>query len=163
MLRDAFYIARMDARYLLSRRETIVWTFAMPVVFFYFIGTITGGNSSPDARDPLAMSVPADAGFLADRLAERLTGRDYRVVRTHSSEEFLSYGRRLEIPSGFTAAVLAGHPMKVRFTRAGEELSRLQRDLPWEHETPAHPFPPAAGPPTAWSRSRWTWSWDPSG
>ena len=122
MLRDAFYIARMDARYLLSRRETIVWTFAMPVVFFYFIGTITGGNSSPDARDPLAMSVPADAGFLADRLAERLTGRDYRVVRTHSSEEFLSYGRRLEIPSGFTAAVLAGHPMKVRFTRAGEEL-----------------------------------------
>ena len=42
MLRDAFYIARMDTRYLLSRRETIVWTFVMPVVFFYFIGAITG-------------------------------------------------------------------------------------------------------------------------
>jgi ABC-type Na+ efflux pump permease subunit len=99
-----------------------VWTFAMPVIFFYFIGTITGGNSSPDGRDTLAMSIPADAGFLADRLAERLTDRDYRVVRTQTSAEFLSYGRRLEIPAGFTGAILAGHPMKVRFTRTGEEL-----------------------------------------
>lgn len=122
MLRDAFYIARMDASYLLSRRETIVWTFVMPIVFFYFIGTIAGGNRSSDTRSPLAMSVPADAGILADRLAERLTERDYRVVRTHSSEEFLSYGRRLEIPSGFTDSILAGHPMKVRFTRTGEGL-----------------------------------------
>jgi ABC-type Na+ efflux pump permease subunit len=122
MLRDAFYIARMDARHLLSRRETIVWTFVMPVVFFYFIGTITGRNTSTDSRDPLAVSVPADAGFLADRLIQRLTAGDYRVIRTGSSEEFLQYGRRLEIPAGFTDAVLAGHPMKVRFTRAGQEL-----------------------------------------
>jgi ABC-type multidrug transport system permease subunit len=122
MLRDALYIARMDARYLLSRRETIVWTFLMPVVFFYFIGTISGGNGSADSRDPLAVSVPADAGFLADRLIQRLTVGDYRVVRTRSSEEFLAYGRRLEIPSGFTGEVLAGHPMKVRFTRMGQEL-----------------------------------------
>jgi ABC-type Na+ efflux pump permease subunit len=122
MLRDALYIARMDARYLLTRRETIVWTFAMPVVFFYFIGTITSTINRPGSRDPLAVSVPADAGFLADQLAQRLADRDYRVVRTRSSEEFLSYGRRLEIPSGFTDAILAGHPMKVRFTRTGEEL-----------------------------------------
>jgi len=70
MLRDAFYIARMDARYLLTRRETIVWTFVMPVVFFYFIGAIGGNNGSSDSRSPLAVSVPADAGFLADRLTK---------------------------------------------------------------------------------------------
>jgi ABC-type Na+ efflux pump permease subunit len=122
MLRDALYIARMDARYLLGRRETIVWTFVMPVVFFYFIGTITSTINRTGSRDPLALSVPADAGFLADRLAQRLTDRDYRVVHTQTSEEFLSYARRLEIPSGFTGAVLAGHPMKVRFTRSGQEL-----------------------------------------
>jgi ABC-2 type transport system permease protein len=122
MLRDAFYIARMDARYLLSRRETMVWTFVMPVVFFYFIGTITSRNTSADSRDPLAVSVPSDAGFLADQLIQRLTAGDYRVIRTRSPEEFLRYGRRIEIPSGFTGAVLAVHPMKVRFTRAGQEL-----------------------------------------
>jgi ABC-2 type transport system permease protein len=122
MLRDAFYIARMDARYLLSRRETITWTFVMPVVFFYFIGTLRGGNTSTNTRDPLAMSIPADAGILADQLAQRLTDLDYRVVRTQSSGEFLSYRRRLEVPSGFTAAIFAGHPMKVLFSRTGEGL-----------------------------------------
>jgi ABC-type multidrug transport system permease subunit len=123
MLRDAFYIARMDAGYLLSRRETIVWTFIMPIVFFFFIGTIAGGhNASSDTRDPLALSASADAGFLADQFARRLAADGYRVVRTQSPEEFLSYGRRLEIPAGFTDSVLAGHPMKVKFTRAGEDL-----------------------------------------
>ena len=122
MLRDALYLARMESRYLLTRRETVAWTFVMPVVFFYFIGTITGRNSSSTTRDPLAISTASDAGFLADQLAQRLTADDYRVVRTHSPEEFLSYGRRLEVPAGFTDSVLAGHPMKVRFTRTGDDL-----------------------------------------
>ena len=122
MLRDALYLARMESRYLLTRRETVAWTFVMPVVFFYFIGTITGRNSSSTTRDPLAISTASDAGFLADQLAQRLTADDYRVVRTHPPEEFLSYGRRLEVPAGFTDSVLAGHPMKVRFTRTGDDL-----------------------------------------
>jgi len=122
MLRDALYLAGMESRYLLTRRETIIWTFVMPVVFFYFIGTITGHNSSSTTRDPLAISAASDAGFLADQLAQRLGADDYRVVRTRSPEEFLSYGRRLEIPAGFTDSVLAGHPMKVKFTRTGDDL-----------------------------------------
>jgi ABC-type multidrug transport system permease subunit len=122
MLRDALFLARMESGYLLTRRETVAWTFVMPVVFFYFIGTITGRNSSPATRDPLAISAANDAGFLADQLEQRLTADDYRVVRTHSSEEFLRYGRRLEVPAGFTDSVLSGHPMKVRFTRTGDDL-----------------------------------------
>lgn len=122
MLRDALYIARMDAKYLLSRRETITWTFIMLVVFFYFIGTITSHNASSDSRDPVAVSIAPGAGFLAAQLADRLAANDYRVVRTQSGEEFRTYSRRLEIPTGFTDSVLAGHPMKVRFTRNGQEL-----------------------------------------
>jgi ABC-type multidrug transport system permease subunit len=122
MLRDALFIARSDARYLLARRETITWTFVMPIVFFYFIGTVISRNTSADTRDPLAVSVAADAGFLADELLARLTADDYRIVRANSAEKLQSYQRRLEIPSGFTDSVLAGHPMKVRFTRSGAEL-----------------------------------------
>jgi ABC-2 type transport system permease protein len=122
MLRDALYIARMDARFLLTRRETLIWTFVMPVVFFYFIGTITGNSSLSDSRDPLAVIVPADAGFLADQLIDRLQARGYRVARAGSPGELLTYGRRLEIPSGFTAAILAGHPEKVRLTQTGQKL-----------------------------------------
>ena len=43
LLQGAWFIARKDVAYLLRRRETILWTFVMPIVFFYFIGTVTGG------------------------------------------------------------------------------------------------------------------------
>ena len=43
MLRDAWFIAREDVKHTVRARETIMWLFIMPVVFFYFIGTITGG------------------------------------------------------------------------------------------------------------------------
>jgi ABC-type multidrug transport system permease subunit len=42
-------------------------------------------------------------------------------VRPESREKFLLFRRRLEIPAGFTSAVLAGKPMKVRFSRTGDD------------------------------------------
>jgi ABC-type Na+ efflux pump permease subunit len=111
----------MDAKHLLSRRETLIWTFVMPVVFFYFIGTITSRNSSGPTADPIALVAAPDAGFLADQLAARLSADDFRIDRP-SPDELRTYSRRLEIPAGFTDSVLAGHPMKIRFTRSGGEL-----------------------------------------
>jgi len=122
MFRDAFYLARMDAAQLLRRRETLVWTFVMPIIFFYFIGTINGSSSGP-ARDNLAVSVPPDAGFLADRLLARLEQRGYHVIRDQEPKEFLRFRRRLSIPAGFTDSVLAGKPMKIRFDRTGEDVN----------------------------------------
>ena len=123
MLRDALFLARMDARYLLTRRETILWTFVMPVIFFYFIGTITrNAAGGGEARDPIAVSVPADAGFLAGEVIDRLKAANYRVVRTQTRQEFEEFGTRLEIPAGFTDAVLAGQPQKIRLTRTGEDI-----------------------------------------
>jgi len=122
MIRDAFFLARMDAGHLLRRRETLLWTFAMPIIFFYFLGTIVGNSSGPTA-DNLAVGVPPDAGFLADQLLARLEQRGYHLVRTQDTNEFLRYRRRLLIPAGFTSSVLAGKPMKIRFDRTGEDLS----------------------------------------
>jgi len=123
MLRDGSFVARKDAGHLLRTAPTIVWTFVMPVVFFYFIGTITSGASNADNKDPLGISVPSDGGFLADQLIARLEARDYLVVRTKTPQELARYARRLEIPTCFTDAVLAGHAMKIRFFRTGEDLS----------------------------------------
>jgi ABC-2 type transport system permease protein len=122
MVRDAFYLARMDAAQLLRKRETLVWTFVMPIIFFYFIGTINSGSSGP-AKDNLAVSVPPDAGFLADQLLVRLEQRGYHLIRTQDPTEFMKYRRRLSIPDGFTDSVLAGKPMKIRFDRTGEDIN----------------------------------------
>ena len=80
ILRDALYIARMDARFMLRRRETIVWTFVMPVASLSIsIGTITG-NVSSNSRDPVAVSVPA-ATLDSWRLASDPTPAGSRLSR----------------------------------------------------------------------------------
>jgi ABC-type Na+ efflux pump permease subunit len=122
MFRDALYLAGMDASHLLCRRETLIWTFVMPILFFYFLGTIVAGSSSGPQKDNLAVTVPPDAGFLADQLLVRLEQRGYHVIRVQEPKEFLRFRRRLSIPAGFTGSVLAGKPMKIRFDRTGEDM-----------------------------------------
>ena len=62
MLDNALFIARKDLAFLLRQRETILWTFVMPVLFFYFIGTVTGGFGMPGGSGTAAeppVTVPA--------------------------------------------------------------------------------------------------------
>jgi ABC-type Na+ efflux pump permease subunit len=134
MLRDALFLAWMDLRHLSRSRETLMWTFVMPVIFFYFLGAITG-NFRGGSKDTLAVSVAADAGFLADEVIARLGARDFSVVRTRTEAEFLGYGRRLEIPAGFTTSALASKPVTLHLTRIGDDMGasydrvRVQRAL----------------------------------
>jgi ABC-type Na+ efflux pump permease subunit len=94
----------------------------MPVIFFYFIGTITGGFSRPAARPAMAFWAAPDAGYMADVMATRLEERGYRVVKVGTAQEASQYTRRLSVPAGFTRNVLAGQPMKVTLTRTGGGL-----------------------------------------
>jgi len=121
-LRDALFLTRMDTWHFLRRKETILWTFVMPVVFFYFIGTIARSNSGP-SQDDLAVLTPADAGFLADQVVARLEKLDYRIVRANSREQFQTFGRRLEIPAGFTESVLAGRQMELHFSLTSDDVN----------------------------------------
>ena len=117
MLRAAWFIARKDVEYILRERETILWLFIMPIVFFYFIGTITSGFSGGGpSKERLAVQVPDDAGFLADEVVRRMGAVGYEVVRTTPSEESGGDSRRLAIPEHFTRSVLAGEKTTLRFT-----------------------------------------------
>lgn len=117
-LKDALFIARRDLVYTLRQRETLLWTFVMPVVFFYFIGTVTGGMGGPgtsaDEPDPLVLRSPGDAGFLVAELTLRLEKQNYRVVPADSLAPDARPVRALMIPApppdslSFTEAVLSG-------------------------------------------------------
>jgi len=128
MLKSAWFIARSDAAYMLARRETILWTFVMPIVFFYFIGTVTAGfGGSLNQRERLAVRGANDAGFLADQLMLRLEAQKFEVVRPATDEAFAGYTRRLTLPAPpaphktFTDAVLAGQPQALSFERGGDD------------------------------------------
>lgn len=123
-LRDAWFIARSDLVHTLRERETIMWVFIMPVMFFYFIGTVTSGMAGQaTGRDRLAVQIPADAGFLAEEVARRLEAGGFQIVQSKSPDEFAASPRRLTIPGGFTANVLAGRKAVVNFSRDNADQS----------------------------------------
>jgi len=138
MLSDALLIARLDLALLLRQKETLFWTFLMPLVFFYFIGTVTKGfGPRGPGEETIAVSVAPDAGFLADEVLRRVEEQGFKVARqdaaTTAEEGGEEHARRLSIPAGFTAGVLSGEQQEVRFEHAGEGLRgdydafRLQR------------------------------------
>ena len=133
-LRAAVFIARRDLGFMLWSRETMLWTFVMPILFFYFIGTVTGGFGSPtgseDRPDLLAMRAPANAGFLLDEVVGRLEEQNFRIVRPETEEEWERHARQLTVtlapvdeatgnPS-LTDWVLAGNPAVLRFENSLE-------------------------------------------
>lgn len=100
-LRHEFLIARHDLVLILWRLEGLVWVFIMPIVFFYFIGIITGGlgtlSSSGDDPDPLALTAPGNGGVLIDQLVARLEEQNFRVDRPENEKIRALYARQLTV------------------------------------------------------------------
>jgi len=133
--RSTWFIARKDVAHALRQKETLLWTFLMPILFFYFIGTVTGGfggGGSEDSPDPLALRAPAAGGFLVDELVLRLEAEHFAVARPASDEELERYDRRLILPDptpeqqqaglSFSDSALAGERTVLTFRRRGEGL-----------------------------------------
>jgi ABC-type Na+ efflux pump permease subunit len=126
MLRDAFYIALQDTRFMLRRKETLIWVFVMPILFFYMIGTITQGfGSSGPGEEWLALRPDANPGFVEEQLERRMADQGYSIARPEEAGEFERYSRRLIVPEGMTEAVLAGEQVKLVFEREGAGPSTL--------------------------------------
>ncbi len=126
-MRPLWFVARTEIAHQLRRRETLMWVFVMPVIFFYFIGTVSGGMSiEPGSRhDRLALRAPADGGFLVDEIVRRLEAQQFVVERPATDEAFERYTRRLTIPAPpdgktFTAAALAGEPQTLDYRSRAE-------------------------------------------
>ncbi|HYO46105.1 MAG TPA: ABC transporter permease [Gemmatimonadota bacterium] len=128
-LRAALFVARKDIWYMLRQKETLLWTFAMPPVFFFFIGTITGGFAGGDELPALDFVAPEPAGFLAGALAERLEDEGFEVRRAEAAKpDSLAASLRLVLPAGFTDSLTAGRRVPARLEREGE----LDPSAQWE-------------------------------
>ena len=130
LFQGAWFVATKDIARLLRLRETILWTFLMPIVFFYFIGTVMGGfGPTANRRTPLALRGGKDGGVLIDELMRRLDAQGYDVVRPDTDEAFAKFTRRLTIPdpppphASFTAALLAGQQQTLTLEHSGDPLA----------------------------------------
>lgn len=123
-MRAAFFLARKDLAQMFRNGSTWLWAFAMPVLFFFFIGSVTGGYSRPRGTvERIGMWAPEDAGFLADHLERRLAGLGYRVERVREEAQLSAYARRLAVPDGFTNTVLSGKQARLQFSASGGGLA----------------------------------------
>ena len=124
-LRSAAFIARTDLWFMLRQRETLLWVFLMPLLFFYFIGTVTGGFGGPsgDRPDPLALQTPAASGVVLDAIVGRLEGQSYRVERPGTPADLEAYTRRLTLADFSDGSIAAGTRVQATFEQRGDGLT----------------------------------------
>jgi ABC-2 type transport system permease protein len=128
MLRDALFLARKDLQHLFHEWGTWLWAFVMPILFFYFIGSMSGGMSRAPAAEKIGVAAGQDAGFLAEEFVRSLEAVGYRVDRVDDSI-LVHYSRRIKIPGGFTKSVLAGKQSTIKFSQTGTGLNTDNDEL----------------------------------
>ena len=135
-----FFIAWNDARYQLRQGSTLLWAFVMPPIFFYFIGTMTGGfSSSISGGQATPVVVIAESpGFLQEQIDLRLRDNDFaaewveEIVALEGDEpprRVLTIGPRLSehVVSGESVAI-SYETRASALSREFEEI-RIQRSL----------------------------------
>jgi ABC-type Na+ efflux pump permease subunit len=139
-MRNALFIAWHDLRHQLRQGGTLVWVFIMPPVFFYFIGTVTGGFSGAVSGGTVTPVVVAaeSPGFLQEQIDLRLRDNDFEPEwrEVVEPDEAGNLPRRvLTFDANLSDQVVAGETVTASFdTRASSlsrdyEVIRIQRSL----------------------------------
>lgn len=140
-MRNALFLAWHDLRHQLKQGETLLWLFIMPPIFFYFIGTVTGGfASSVSGSEATPVAVIAEQpGYLRAQLDRRLRENEFAPDWYENVDSANLDGsapsRMLLIEPAMTEAIVRGEPVGIRYdTRASAltrdfEAIRIQRSL----------------------------------
>ncbi len=139
-MKNIIFIAWQDVRNQLRQGSTLLWMFLMPPIFFYFIGTVTGGFSSGlsgGQATPITI-VAVSPGFLKDQIDLRLTDNDFAPEWVESlvvTDEAAAPVRTLSFDANMSDRILAEEQVQASFetkanalTREFEEI-RIQRAL----------------------------------
>ncbi|HSD70558.1 MAG TPA: ABC transporter permease [Woeseiaceae bacterium] len=138
---NALFISGHDIRYQLRQGATLLWLFVMPPIFFFFIGTVTGGFSSGVSGGPATplTVVAASPGFLQPQIDMRLRENDFApqwqdiAFATEDSEQ--PPARSLTFPDLLSDRLIAGEQVIGNFETSASSLRRdfekirIQRSL----------------------------------
>jgi len=128
-MKNILFIAVNDAKFQLRQGSTLVWVFLMPPIFFYFIGTVTGGFSSGvSGGQATPISIVAQApGFLQEQLDLRLRENDFEPdwVEQLLIDEGNSPPRRvLQVEPNLSDSIAAGEQVTISYETRSSALSR---------------------------------------
>jgi len=139
-MKSIFFIAWHDVRYQLRQGGTLVWLFVMPPIFFYFIGTVTGGfqaSMTGGTATPVVIAAQ-EPGFLQEQIDLRLRQNEFEPdwhAEVVADEEGNLPRRVLSIDDNLSVQIVAGESVKASYDTKASALSRdyeairIQRSL----------------------------------
>ncbi len=139
-MKSVFFIAWHDVRYQLRQGGTLVWLFVMPPIFFYFIGTVTGGfqgSMTGGTATPVVIAAQ-EPGFLQEQIDLRLRENEFEPdwrAEVVADEEGNLPRRVLSIDDNLSVQIVAGESVKASYDTRASALSRdyeairIQRSL----------------------------------
>jgi ABC-2 type transport system permease protein len=128
-MKNILFIAWQDVRNQLRQGSTLLWVFVMPPIFFFFIGTVTGGVSAGlggGQGTPLTV-VAESPGFLKDQIDLRLAANQFEAEWVESLEPTAdgeAPTRTLTFDAGMSEKVLAGEQVQASFETSANALTR---------------------------------------
>jgi len=128
-MKNILFIAWQDVRNQLRQGSTLLWVFVMPPIFFFFIGTVTGGFSSGlggGQATPLTV-VAESPGFLKDQVDVRLAANQFApewVDSLEPTDEGELPTRTLTFDAAMSEKILAGDQVKASFETGANALTR---------------------------------------
>lgn len=127
-MRKAIFIATHDIRHHLRHPATLVWLFVMPPIFFYFIGTVTGGFSAGmggGQATPLVIEA-ASPGFMQQQIDLRLQENNFKPEWRESINESVDDApdRTLTFSADLSEQIQTGEQVSATFNTAATSISR---------------------------------------
>jgi len=129
-MKNISFIALHDIKYQLRQGSTLLWVFVMPPIFFYFIGTVTGGFSggmSDGAATPMVV-IAESPGFLSDQIDKRLRDNNFapewREALVINEEGSGKPQRLLRFDSHLSDLIVAGNKVSVTYETTASALTR---------------------------------------
>ena len=131
-MKNIFFIAWEDVRQQLRDGSTLLWLFVMPPIFFYFIGTVTGGFSSGISggqETPLTV-IAEDPGFFGEQVDLRLRNSDFAPEWVATLETAADTpARTLTLPVGMSDKLLADEPVVAVYETTANSLTRQFEEI----------------------------------
>ncbi len=132
-MRNIFFIALHDIRHQMRQGATLLWVFVMPPIFFFFIGTVTGGFSSgTSGTGTTPIVVVADApGFVQNQIDLRLRDNNFSPEWREQTTDSSMEGQELDRPprvltfsNQISDLLLAGKKVSASYATAASSLTR---------------------------------------
>ena len=134
MLRNIFFVGWQDVRFQLRDGSTLLWLLVMPPIFFFFIGTVTGGFAtgiSGGQATPLTI-VAEDPGFVRDQIDLRLVDNDFAPEWFETVDDGLEESspvRTLSFDADMSNRLLANVPVSAVFETEADALLRQFEEI----------------------------------